>query len=514
MKAKLILAGFIGALLCIFFWLATHSFVEITIQNPTDNLTYNLLDQRSERVASAQNAPAKIKRLVRRGSHQLTVWNDDESAFSLVKAGGFLGTTSVSVRLQPAHHREFVGNNPGNCLYPVDNRLLSIICGDTYDRLQVHQPATTSQPTLSAKANGKIFGLIEGVVRTKEGSVMLVKASAIEGQQTAHTAYLLQPDGNVTKPTPLSDLSTNKEYALKPYKDGFLAYDTVSGTVFAYESLGAEPTRIAAAKPKARDQAFSAVETYDATMAHIYTNTPDVVAPDVDHGEGISAHSEEFEEAATQDKKSKSEVAVRRNGQTVFYGFRKPAYGLRLCGKDLICALENGIMEVFDVSGQKAKLLYKVYGVVTIQNLPEGLLLVRPTDVLLFDVQERRGLVSYDLGNYSFCGIGVGQKGYDLCVLSPGEKRFGLRIKLDQTKADDIDQDLLRLEALTQVETISVYGSFIHILQNVGNPRLDRATGSYEYPQDKIDSTTATINGQLDRLGIDRSVYTVIYALR
>jgi hypothetical protein len=313
----------------------------------------------------------------------------------------------------------------------------------------------------------------------------------------------------------LSKLDIEKAYFIAPYQDGFLAWTGSKNQAILYDSFGASGTVVnTPEQPKKDSFSLGGVVAYGTDVAFVYTDNPDAIRPSLDTAAGEDAHSEEFQEATSANKTLVSEVIMSKSGQATHNSFRAPASGISLCAKNRLCALNNGTLKVFDVSSNKARLAYQLRGIDAVDSNNHRTLLMRGEDVLIFDATTLSGYVSYRFGDYSFCGVQNNISSYTLCIVTSDNRRSAILIDPTQPNTDSIDQKLLELAKEPYVSSVSAYQNRINILPYVGEPVLNETTGHYEYSPDTIKTATDRINALIDKLGINRSAYSITSAIK
>lgn len=507
MKRRIYFGVFAVILVAVTFWLANHAYIEVSIEDGSD-VTYTLTDQGRERTAVVKPKAQSFRKLVRKGRHEVFAERENKSSLNSVKVGGFLSTARVNVRLKSENERSFIGDNPNNCMYPISKQLLSMPCDDNFDQLKQHVSSTSDQATMVKKASGEASGLVEGVVYVKGGqAVMLVKEA--EG----HFAYNLGVDGSTSSRSKLEGFEDG-QLSIVEYKEGFIVYGRNGSKAFIYSEVGAAPQGLTIVKPKSKNLSFYAIDTYKESIGFVYTSNPNIAGPSLDSPDGIRAHSEEFEEATGQEKKVTTEIIVQRSDGSRSLVFDTPAPGISVCGEDKVCTLKQGRLEIVQIRGSKKDVSYVLSGVTLTEKLGDQLLVVREKDIVMFNPLNGQGYVSYRLGDYSVCGLTSSSIFYTVCLATNTNKRVALQINPRVSDMDNIDKKIAALSGMPEIRTISAQNNFIHILPEVGEPEINPSTGYYEYNRTQIDETNAEINKKIDKLGIDRSKYTIIFSIR
>lgn len=515
MKRRLITIAIVGILLPVLLWLATHSLMEIEVQNPSGNqeIGYTLLEQRSRKTTFIKTTSPKIKKLVRRGSYEISIQQGEQTYISIAKASGFLTKKTVKGKVSPERSRKFIGNNPLPCMHLVSNTLLSMACGDMFGNLKVHVPATGAQPTHTGAPSSNMSGFVEGIVATNEGSVVVIRSAEATPGHTPHAAYLVNGAGQLSPGANLTDLKEDEFYSLARYKEGFLAYDYSGGQIFHYATRQAGPSRLNVAKPSNKGLELYALNVHGDSIILTYSSSKAIEseALNFDDPEGLRAHSESFEEEHHEGPE-KSEIVVYKNGHSKHFSFNTVPTMARLCGTDKLCYLHEGRLDIYDISGSKQKHLFMVEQVSAIENFTAGLLVVKEDGLLNLSVDKQEGFLAYSFGDYSYCGIQAHTNDYVLCLNNSKNERIALYINHIEPNKGSIDKKVAELLKMPQVKDLSVYDTFIYISPEIGELAYNEAEGGYVPDAESLAATNQAINQTIDRLGINRSAYTIINA--
>jgi len=498
-----VVRGFIiGLLLFLVYWISTHAFMEITLENPAaGGVSYQITSQQNQETATINNAPTKIKRLVKKGDYEILVKQGESSYFSVIRTSGFLTKKTIETKIEPEKARKFVGDNPAACMDYRQTVLISFNCyGGALSDTQLHTPATVDQPTFTVKNPDASNNTIEGLVKTAQESLILLLESietADGGVSSAeHAIYVLRDDLSLGNRTVLADLSPEKSYEIKAYNKGFLAYDESFESVYYYESTTAKPLAINI--NNSLDESF---EVYSSDMRGqsiliAYSNVSEDIL--VDEG--------------PQEKNPRYELSVLEGDTTKKYVFTNERVQPKLCGSNKLCVLlaDTKQLEVYDLGTKNQKPIYKVSGVKSVERLGNNLLVTRDNEILELDVDNQRGFTSYSFGDYRYCGITTDNQGYSLCVTNSKQKNVALYIDQRGKNIDSIDKKIAKLLKYPEISDISIYETYIYISPEVGPFVYNPSTNS-----DGPDIVaTKRINGVIEdavtQAGIDSKIYKII----
>lgn len=491
LKVLLILTTLLLSILFVFFWVYSHAFIKVSVDNlGNGDTTIKLINQASGHETTINKASLPFKQLVGRGSYEVLVTQNETSYYSLIQTGGFLSATTASGKLEIEKSRSFVGNNPNPCMYYAGATLLSRACDGNLSDIVEHLPADAKTPpitqTSGAAPNSPV---VYALFRLGDQNVVILNDSG-------YAAYQLQAGIKLTNYTRLPDLRAENEYSFQPYQEGFLAYALVSGDIRYYKSLATAPTTISISAPKDEGLSAFALSTSGKHIAIGYSNS-------------LAGQDPENIKSATKD--SKTVVQIYEDGKAKSFEFRGVYSKMNLCGDKYLCLVSAKQLSVFDIRGEKAIKLFAINNVSAIESGQSGLVVIKDDSVIGIDIAKRIGSIQYSFGSYKYCGDSQAQNGgYVLCVINPKNNRVALLVDPAQNNVDSIDKKVLSMLDQPFIETVSAYKSFIYVSPNLGSLVYDPATKGYTYSPAIKQKAAADINSLVGRLGIDKSRYTVI----
>ena len=495
LKRRLTLLGVALLVLVVSMWLLSHSSIEVTISgSPNVSATYSFIDQTSGKTTvEIKSSSSRIKKTVRKGSYQVVVQRGNSSFSSFIQTKRFLGKTTVFADLQTEKSRKFAGDNPQACMNLVDNTLISYICDYIYANIKVHLPATASSPTFTLPNPDKtIFGNIEGIVTTAEGTIALVNNHVSEN--SAHTIYKLSATPNLSSKVVsiLGDLNQEKTYSMKPYKTGFLVYDDSLEEIFYYSSASAKPERVAITRPEDTALKPNSLSISENTIVLTFSNSLG--------GDDIGQGAEQPELA----------VAIYESPQTNQFTFKGEFADVRACGNKQLCLLKNKTVDIYDISQKKPRKLFSVPGVNSIESAGQDLLAINDLGIFQIDLGKRSGYMQYDFGDYHYCGLQRQADNYLVCVRD--EKGDSVALYVDRTTSDtdSIDKKIVELAKLSEIKKISAQGKYIFISPDLGKLVYNDSLQIFDYDPTTKKSVNDAINQKINSLGIDRNIYTII----
>lgn len=515
-RRKITIGVVISIFLMLGYWFWAYSYIEVVVANGRSDadITFVLANQDGNKTEIKSHS-SHIKRLVRRGSYEVSVRQAETSYMAVGRAGGFFSTSSFTASLLSEKAREFVGNNPNACMYLLSAVVASTPCDSTVDELNIHMPASSNEPTYVKEARGPA-ALLEGIVSTKEGIFAIVSIeSEQEGAGNYHALYPISTDGvlDVTNEHLLKALNGSKTYKAASYQDGWIAYNKDGSEILNFKSVKSTPSTIKIDKPGDASLALIDLAVFDEQIVLTYANqTP--AGRNFDDPSGTKSHSAEFETQRAKIKQ-KHEVVVYSKNQSKHITFAEPLTVVRSCGTQELCVVfDGGKMGVYDISKPKPRLIYELTGVVDLDNSNKETLVVRNDGVYKFDITKKEGYLEYGLGSYRYCGIKTNDTSYVLCIADKSNKRLALRINQTVTNNDSIDKKIAELSLVRQVKNISIYGRYIYISPDVGSLQPNSQTGLFEYDKATVKNANSVISQEIDRLGISRSAYTIIKTIQ
>jgi hypothetical protein len=486
-----ILGLVIFLLIFVAIWIYGHSYIEVVVDNPSQgDVTYELLNQNSAKSSSKNQKETSYKVMIPKGDYDLVVTQAGQSAFAAAHSGGFLKKTTLHLSLSPEKSRQFVGDNPSSCLY-YDSVLYSYDCGGSINSLAEHVPATPILPTFADKKFKSNRASFEAVIKTPSGVYSLMHLIG-ESEESSHVAYTIGNNFEVAKTTILHELDTEKSYSFYPYENGFIAYDS-DFNVRYFSSAVAPAAKIALDKPNTKNLQPQLLNVSGGSIVANYSN----------------ATSGEQSQASAG--KAKNEIVIYSDGKNIHVNMDKHLISdVNLCGNQNLCFTSDNKLWVYDISGQKPKLILKIADVKAFRSAPQGLLAVRSQGVFNINPTSGAGYMEYSFGDYKYCGIQNDDTGYTLCLINSKNRKVALHINQSGGNTDSIDKKIAALIKKPEVLNVSAYGKYVFISPSVGDLVYIPAKGGYGYDPNSVKTAADKINQEIADLNIDRAAYTII----
>lgn len=494
----LVIALVLAIPLSILYWLYTHAFIQIVVSDPSTNqeITYTIADQNSDKTKEIKTKDHAIKKLVRKGSYEVTVSQEEKSYFAMTKTSGFLSTKKITAKLEAEKHREFIGNDPGPCILYDTNILYSRSCDGNLSDLIKHMPSTNDIPTYTEPFDADPNSAeVRGMINVKGKNILLTR-------DIVYSLYELTPDFKLSNYVALPDLDIGTDYTLQNFNDGFVLYESGIKSVKYFSSFSKTYTTINI--PTIPAKTLNAVElsSYKGSIGGLFN----------------SATTDSNDDASDPDKSSTKKLFTGASSFVLFdnksenntYSFDTLYTSGGLCGDKKICLISNQTLDVYDIQNKKARKLFSTQHVQKVLPVGDSFVTIKDTGVLGFNGDFETGSLQYSFGDNEYCGATASNNGYVLCLINRKNDRFALYINPSQENNDSIDKKINILLQDPNVTTVSAYKNYLYISPNLGGEVYNPATQQYGYDPALVTSTNSKISELVQRAGIDRSIFTVI----
>lgn len=494
------------------YYVSNRSYIEITVKQSSGDIAYNLSSD-SNQSDSFTSSETTVRRLVKKGTYQVSAQQDYSSALTSTHTKGFLQTTQVELSLTKESARSFVGDNPKQCIYYSDV-LLSWKCRGRLNTAVTFTPATSDIPGyVSPITSSSEPMIIEGFVSWKGTKWTLSKVASVEG--VSHILYPLDSNnnfrfiGNIV----LGDLSDEKDYALTKYREGWLVYSVDGSDLFYYQDFNVSPERISSSNTNVKGLRLYDVDVTGSSIALTFNenSTPEsfgsslITNSSVDTPETI----EEYDEGSKIDaiyKINKTEFILINGDNTRRYVLDFTAKQVKLCGGEFVCALDFENLYIFEISGNELVKKQTYYNVKQFDTAGDNLYIINDFGVLDTNIQKNTGYYLYHFGDYQFCGITT-ENILGVCI--EGANKKSLLVINNEELTYPIDQVVYELGSKNEVESVSVYNNLIHISPNFGELSRNQQTFRLEYDPEIKSSVNQSIKTYLEELGLNNSGYQI-----
>lgn len=487
--------GFALALLLVFWWVATHSFITVSVEGNSSSAAIRIIDQTSgETIEKQASSGDPLKLLVKKGDKEISAKIDEKTQIAFMRSGGFLKNTEVSLSPQPEKARSFIGNNPAPCMQTNSGVLYSYTCSGNIAELQIHTAATATEPTFVKQYSGSEQSEIIGSKIVGPNLVVLAR-DADEGDALSYSYRLITVDplGNKVGDKPLTKLKKTGRYATVDYKDGLLAYASdFKSAVFVSLPSGAE-TAIDLSEPN-----------NDKLVAYTLSVSGDKIV--------VAYSSEEVANSDSEDEgssNSDTEVVIQ-DAKTQHLKLPKHFASVLLCGADRLCAVGNERLSVFDISDEKIRELYSVRGVNKVFQSADTLVFQRAEDLLKINISTQKADSFYSYGEYRPCGISASGGGFTLCAINKKNEKVALFIDANKVNADSIDKKISSLRDDKNIKDMSINGRYIFITPELGERKYIPSIGGFGYDPGLSSSVFNSVKASFSAAGVNATDYTVI----
>ncbi len=503
-RARLVLLFGVAIL---FFIVSKVSIIEIETEGGSGDYQYQVVDQSSGKAKSHKSTKASKTVFISRGSYEITVRSGDGNYFATATAKGFFRKTKLAGKLETEKSRKFIGENPAPCVAYLSNILYSNECSGAFFSTYEHVPATKDMPqykrlispgTTEAVEYGGHYDspkTIVSIFTTKEGTMAIVKPYIANDSATGLTLYRLGTGMKVVEETSLGALNPNETYQASAYREGFLISSKGSSDAFYYASSKSQPEKIS----------FDAPEKKEVSRLTVHSDKENILAVR-ETADELNGHEDEENKHP-----SYTELQLINGDFSRKYNFNTTYKAVKLCPHTTICILDNDKLVIYDATGKKLKLQTTISGVSDIETLNDSsVLVIRKSEIIAFDPQKNLGTIDLSLGEQSFNRLSIlSDQSYMLHVLDTGAKQNALLIDRAQV-SDGIDQKIIQLRKSTYLKSASIYGKFVWVVPNIGEPEYNPKTGLYEDSPERTATANAEILKAATTAGINTSEYHII----
>ncbi len=472
--------------------LYNYGFVAISVNggDSQGEFTYQILNQTSNKAEEVQKGPTSITKFVSRDGYQILVKQNNLSGMAVVNSPGFFGKTTVQVELKPQLGSEFVGNNPGPCMYYMYDTLYSYGCLES--NFTKHVPSTTWQPTYNTPVKLKI-GDGKSIANTNAGYLALAQhpqynvheGSSMADKPDYHTAYLLGPDLSIRAEASLKDLNTGDSYSIQAYSEGFVAYNKAYTDIKYYSSITSAPETINIDRPSNDKQKPQAISVQGKNILLEYSSKANVAPASDVNGSG----------------EADVVIYLYSNGNTKKFSFNRHFNTIALCGTDKMCLLDTYKSELLVyTTSPNAKLLYKINNVSSMVQQGSKLYLQIKASMVDFNFDTQRGFDVFANNDFQISNM-TQQK--DVTLIAVGNEGKISALALTGANNNSTAPDtLLKLRAIPEIKSVSIYKDRIFIIPELGEVKYIDATNGFGYDKAAQDATIGTINKKIDALNI------------
>ena len=489
------------------YWIGTHSFVTIQVEQGTE-ATYSLSKQPelSRKTQGTIASKRTVRKLVRRGDYQVLVQKNELSYFTVVYAKGFLGSAHVNAKLASGAGVTTVGDNALDCMNMSEGVLFSNGC-TSRKTIAVHVPAGKSTPTYvltkhTTDTTESIDEGVEDVIGIDDKVVALGTMQASDDEPAYHRIYLLRgstPGAATIAKTLLEDgtpaihgnlpkLDAATTYKMLALGNGFIVYGSSLESYFYYSSLGALQNPVQKSlKSIDSTLVFSRVEANDSKLVATYI--------------------------ARDTKLNKTELVVDDGKSAAHYSFTQSYVRGMVCGSSRLCLLNAaGTVDIYDTASQRPDKKGSISGVKDMLFADGKTYLVLDAGLLDISTTSGEGHLAVSFDGYRYKSIARTQQGVVLNAYY-GSTGYTFAFLLSDSGDKTLASKLAALSSTAYVKSLSVYKNSIFVIPALGELKYNTATELYEYDKNVRAAAREAITAAIAKIGFDTTAYQITVSI-
>lgn len=484
--------GVVGSIIVLLLinWLINSSFIEVNITNgESGSYKYNFLNQSSNKNTEIVSNNPQTKQLLPTNSYSVLIQQNYRSFFSVVKTGKFLANTYIEDKLVPENKREFIGNNPGQCMSYVNSVLVTFGCNDLLENALVHIPATPNLPTYSTTTRGKgPAGYYEGIFETKDGSFALSHIPNSEEYGQTHILNKLGANFQSIEAINISTLNPSIRYSAVKFKNGFIAFNDSFSDIQYFPDTKNQSSNITGVYP---DPSY--------TPLNLDTNSETIMT--------------------SYSKNNKTYMFFNNNGIITSITVNKKYSTVSYCGEKYLCMINNKLLDIYKINKNQLDYMYSINGVKNIINIGNDIYFANNLGIVKFNIEKRSGYITYSFGEYRYNSMIKTADGSRvvISVTNPSNNRVALLINPLDNNNDNIDKKIISLIKSGDIKNLSIYKNYISIVPNITpNNASSNITNNQviTLDQNKIDLINKNIKKMIVDSGIDQNMYKINFTIK
>lgn len=500
MKRYVALAIFLVTIIIGLIWAYGQSYMEVSVSSPDQNAEYSYVissQSDSKYVVNVKNGPV-TKQRVPSGNYQISVSSGDKFGIAVVKTGHFFGTTTKSLSISPELARTFVGKNPLYCMDYAQQTLLSYNCGDSINKVQVHEPGTNQNPSFVGKLNTPFSGYVTGSFVLGNETYQILRSPPNLGDSDVPGQSLVKINSGLGTDfvRALDGLSSSDSYSASKYGDGFIIYNRSFSQVNYYSSINAPPQQIDVSQDND-------------------SLTP--VALSANNGHIIAEYSNDIGDSPTnksKGSKTKTILVISDGNSKQEYTLSNIFSTIAACGDNLLCGVgEPDNLYVYKIKGSKLVLQYQLNNAQLVADVGGKTIVVRDTDVLNLDANTGTATVDYRFVNYSYCGFATAPAGYLLCIRDSSNTTSNAILIGNDASSYNIDQVVSGLADKNDIKLVDAYKQYVYITPNLGSLVYDSTSKSFTYSTAVKDSVRNSLPKELEDAGLAKNGFIPVIFL-
>ncbi len=468
-------------------WIANTSIIEVEVKNPQDGyeITNTFTNQIDKKVTTNNSKATSIQQLLPSSTYESLTEQNFQSFFTISETEGFLNNTFVEAILKNENKRDFVGNNPQDCMHYVNEVLVTLKCGDLLANASVHVAATPTLPTFVTTTRGQgPAGFDEGVFQTKDGSFSLSQTpNSSENGQT----HILNKLGDNFKSTQVviitnNNLNRSTKYKSNPYKTGFIAYNSNFTEVMYFPGFSNKAENIANSNPQ---------------------NVNNPISLDVKNETILTSYK----------GNENSLVYLNTNGALEAFTVNKAYSQIMFCGEKYFCMINDGQLDIYELVNNRFIFQFSIVDVKAVHQTSTALLVINNYGVLNLNIPQKSGYLAYSFGEYKFNSSAKTTNNNSIIInlTNPSRDRVALLINPLAENSDNIDKKVINIENDKNIKTFSIYKNYITIVPDI--PK-DANTKNNTFDTSRVESINQQITKYLQDSGINLREYKINFTVR
>lgn len=468
-------------------WIFNTSIIEINTKNGSSSgeYKYNFLNQIDSKLQTTNSKSPNSEYWMQASTYEVLARQDYKSYLSIIYTNGFFSRSLIEATLKPENRREFVGNNPQQCMSYVREVLVTLECGGLLANAQVHMPATKNLPTFTTTTRGQgPAGYDEGIFQTKDGSFAL---SHIPNSSENGQTHLLNKLGDNFKSVDVINITNNNlnrssRYKSVPYKGGFIAYNSNFTEVMYFPGFINQAENIANTNPQNANNPIS-LDVKNETILTSYQGN------------------------------NNSLIYLKNNKNLEAYTVNTAYNQISFCGEKYFCMLKDSKLDIYELVNKKFNYLFSVLNVKALHQTNSALLLVNDFGIINLNIPQKNGYLAYSFGDYKYNSSIKTTDNSRLVVniTNPNSSKVALLINPLEENSDNIDKKVVGIENNKDIKTFSIYKNYITVVPNIP---ADFNTSNNTFDSAKVSQFNQEIISYIKSTGIDLSKYDLHFTIK
>lgn len=478
-------------------WFASTGSVDVKVVNGSGNSSYSYSFSGNSSSSEVESEATHVKKRLKKGTYFVTVQSNESSSIKLISVGGWLKTSSVDLSLEPEKAREFVGDEPGFCMNYSQDFLYSFDCSEP-GGLKAHQPAKADTPTsVVSEAEPPYLNLRDIITVQGKPRAFVVDPdghSGDSGVEMYNIDQSLSLDGRLD----LQGVGSTTNPRAMAYKDGYVVYSKDFSVIKFFDPTDEDGSDIGQIKP--------APEYVNPVELSIFNDEFGGLFNGSNEGEdiGSSGNTNDKQEVS----KGESQFVFLKSKQTI--KLKKTYTSGVICGENRLCLIGNHVLDIYEVRGNKAKLIVSFPGAEKVAANNGKISLITDKGLVVLDQTSLNGSLYYSFAEGAgYCGFTSAGDKYVVCATNEKAGTSALLVDPSRVNDDSIDKKIAKLISDESIKDISIYKKFIFISPSLNEFVYDPVLNIQTYNPEKLKESTNKINSLISSSGIDRNKYSI-----